>query len=295
MPTIILQREYVEQLSICEYHPRLHKRSTETVFPSTSASLISPIYYTTIINIFLFIMACQRLGQTNAFKRSRSSFENVLSEQVKFDIPFDHYAIIYTDEDGGVIVDSSPSLRDEISFVIPTEARRKFLMTLGQIFGFQEPDTCCMVRLCKTADNLANTSRTARSRTKRHKCNIPASVNNYCAADTSETPISTSEDFSSCDDKKMSIPIGDTKGVICYYKSALQHFQQLNCRVIAKAFIKFIEPHKRANHPYRGRKTTDGSNGDPEKTKPEWWPPHIMHKEPDHMRKEGMLLLIISD
>jgi hypothetical protein len=63
--------------------------------------------------------------------------------------------------------------------------------------------------------------------------------------------------------------------------------------MVAKAFIKFIEPRKQVRHPYNGGKppagSAPGTTGDPEKTKPEWWPPGVMHKEPDHLRKECML------
>lgn len=87
--------------------------------------------------------------------------------------------------------------------------------------------------------------------------------------------------------------IGDTAKVLTYYEGALKHFQQLNCRMVAKAFIKFIEPRKQVRHPYNGGKppagSAPGTTGDPEKTKPEWWPPGVMHKEPDHLRKECML------
>lgn len=79
---------------------------------------------------------------------------------------------------------------------------------------------------------------------------------------------------------------------MAYYEGALKHFQQLNCRMVAKAFIKFIEPRKQVRHPYNGGKpppdAAPGTTGDPEKTKPEWWPPGVMHKEPDHLRKECM-------
>lgn len=83
-----------------------------------------------------------------------------------------------------------------------------------------------------------------------------------------------------------------------YYEGALKHFQQLNCRMVAKAFIKFIEPRKQVRHPYNGGKPPPGSapgtSGDPEKTRPEWWPPGVMHKEPDHLRKECKLFFLSS-
>lgn len=86
------------------------------------------------------------------------------------------------------------------------------------------------------------------------------------------------------------LEIGDSEKVFEYYENALKHFQQLNCRQIAKAFIKFIEPRKQVKHPYNGGKpragAANGEKGDPEKTKPEWWPAGVVHKEPDHLRKE---------
>jgi hypothetical protein len=86
------------------------------------------------------------------------------------------------------------------------------------------------------------------------------------------------------------LEIGDTPKVIDYYERCLGHFQQLNCRLIAKAFIKFIEPQKQVKHPYNGGKppagAPPGTKGDPEKTKFEWWPAGVVHKEPDHLRKD---------
>ena len=91
------------------------------------------------------------------------------------------------------------------------------------------------------------------------------------------------------------IKIGDTEKILAYYEAALKHFQQINCRQIAKAFIKFIEPRKQVKHPYNGGKppvgAPPGRKGDPEKTKPDWWPAGVQHKEPDHLKKEGEFVL----
>jgi hypothetical protein len=99
------------------------------------------------------------------------------------------------------------------------------------------------------------------------------------------------EETPSCGSVDMvGLEIGDTPKVLDYYERSLKHFQQLNCRQIAKAFIKFIEPRKQVKHPYNGGKppagAPPGKKGDPEKTKPEWWPADVVHKEPDHLRKD---------
>ena len=125
---------------------------------------------------------------------------------------------------------------------------------------------------------------------RRRKGNAPA----FVGSDDRQTEQgSDSEDFSSNGSTEMvPLRIGDSQKVQHYYESALKHFQQLNCRMVAKAFIKFIEPRKQVRHPYNGGKPPPGSapgtTGDPEKTRPEWWPPGVMHKEPDHLRKECM-------
>jgi hypothetical protein len=87
--------------------------------------------------------------------------------------------------------------------------------------------------------------------------------------------------------------IGDTPEVLAFYKGALEHVLQFNCCIIIKACIKFIEPKKQARYPYNGKlkaRSARGIRGDPEKTKPPWWPSGITHKEPDHLGKPSMLL-----
>lgn len=78
-------------------------------------------------------------------------------------------------------------------------------------------------------------------------------------------------------DNRFPLEIGDTKKVTNFYTMAFKRLQQINCRLVAKAFIKLIEPRKQANHPYNG--------GDD--TKPDWWPRDVIHREPDHIKKEG--------
>lgn len=77
------------------------------------------------------------------------------------------------------------------------------------------------------------------------------------------------------------LEVGDTEKVVSYYETVLKRFQQVNCRSIAKSFIRVIEPRKQVRYPYNG-----GRTGNPELTKPPWWPAGIMHKEPDHLKME---------
>lgn len=86
--------------------------------------------------------------------------------------------------------------------------------------------------------------------------------------------------------------LANTQEVIKYYESAFDYFLQLNCRVVAKAFIKAIEPKKKSKYPYNGKKPRSRPY-DPEKNKPKWWPSDVNHKEPDHLFKEGTLASLV--
>jgi len=86
-----------------------------------------------------------------------------------------------------------------------------------------------------------------------------------------------------------SISVRDADILRLYYEKIFQNLQQTNCRVIAKAYIKLVEPRKQVNYPYNGRKTMEGrvQQLDPEATKPPWWPIGVCHREPDHLPKVG--------
>ncbi|KAJ5474076.1 hypothetical protein N7475_003642 [Penicillium sp. IBT 31633x] len=80
-----------------------------------------------------------------------------------------------------------------------------------------------------------------------------------------------------------------------YYEKAFEDFQQLNCRAIAKSYIKLVEPRKQVHYPYNGRRVIAGVSQrvDPEFTKPGWWPAGVLHKEPDHLLKPDRLRLLV--
>lgn len=89
---------------------------------------------------------------------------------------------------------------------------------------------------------------------------------------------------------RIPLEIGDEEKVQAYYERSFRAFQQINCRQVAKAYIRIIEPRKQVKHPYNGGKGAPGEKGDPEKTKPDWWPDGVIHREPDHLKKPGMAL-----
>lgn len=108
----------------------------------------------------------------------------------------------------------------------------------------------------------------------------------------SMTPDFGSDTMSLASSSACVIRVDDETRLKKYYEKAFDSFQQLNCRVIAKAFIKLVEPRKQVNYPYNGRRASSSPGGerraDPEMTKPPWWPAGVTHKEPDHLLKPGM-------
>lgn len=66
------------------------------------------------------------------------------------------------------------------------------------------------------------------------------------------------------------------------YDKLFSALTQSVCKIVAKEWIKFIEPRKQATHPY---KFGDDS-------RPPWWPAKVKHTEPDHMDKDGRVKLL---
>jgi Protein of unknown function (DUF2841) len=73
------------------------------------------------------------------------------------------------------------------------------------------------------------------------------------------------------------LTIGNEEEVTTFLETRFRQLQQLCCKIVAKQWIKVIEPKKQTRYPYnRG-----------EESKPEWWPGDVRHKEPDHLMKPG--------
>src|SRR5437764_883563 len=53
--------------------------------------------------------------------------------------------------------------------------------------------------------------------------------------------------FESAD--RIPLEIGDEEKIQAYYERSFRAFQQINCRQVAKAYIKIIEPRKQVKHP----------------------------------------------
>lgn len=70
-----------------------------------------------------------------------------------------------------------------------------------------------------------------------------------------------------------------------FYDQRFKSCQQSACKLIAKAWVKAVEPKKQSTHPYTGS----------DEKAPGWWPKpwgntkedKVRHKEPDHLYKRG--------
>lgn len=95
--------------------------------------------------------------------------------------------------------------------------------------------------------------------------------------------------------QRASISVKERGHLRLYYEKIFQNLQQTNCRIIAKAYIKLVEPRKQVNYPYNGRKIVEGRTQqlDPEATKPPWWPRGVSHREPDHLPKVERIRLLV--
>ncbi|KAJ5826380.1 hypothetical protein N7474_003518 [Penicillium riverlandense] len=91
------------------------------------------------------------------------------------------------------------------------------------------------------------------------------------------------------------ISIQDQDTLTLYYEKAFEKFQQVNCRILAKAYVKLVEPRKQVRYPYNGRKIIAGTTCqfDPDATKPPWWPSRVTHREPDHLPKVERIRLLV--
>ncbi|KAI9372542.1 hypothetical protein BJX61DRAFT_442269 [Aspergillus egyptiacus] len=239
---------------------------------------------------------------TKPVKRSWSSVQDSYTDwescsvmgsslRPSINLPFAHYAMIYLDNAGKLRVSESASIQRQKRSVITPEVRERFLESIG----YQRP----MIRRAPAvpygynhnpAHDLSYLRQSKRRKASAHDPALEMSFSEHF-------PEPAVPQIPSSANRMAALKIGDTEKVTLHYFTALKDLQQINCRLIAKAFIKFIEPRKQVKHPYNGGRpragAPPGEKGDPEKTKPEWWPSGVQHKEPDHLKKEQRLRLLV--
>ncbi|PWY72893.1 kinesin [Aspergillus heteromorphus CBS 117.55] len=244
------------------------------------------------------------LARTGSVKRPHSAVKSEVSgwetapsmmpSRATVNLPYAHYALIYLDNMGKLRVSESQSIREQQGTVFTPEVRDHFLEILGAKIGYQKPlihRNSGVNPAALSYDHLDDMSYHRQEKRRRiHAHHSPSAMQNS-RAEIPEEPSCPSVN------NKMPLTVGDSEKMEQYYTISFRHFQQVNCRVVCKAFIKVIEPRKQVRHPYNGGRpkpgAPPGTKGDPEKTKPEWWPASVVHREPDHLKKEERVELLV--
>lgn len=86
------------------------------------------------------------------------------------------------------------------------------------------------------------------------------------------------------------IRVSDARALWSFYDQRFKSCQQSACKLIAKAWVKALEPKKQSTHPYTGS----------DAKAPDWWPKpwgptkenRVRHKEPDHLYKRERVHLL---
>lgn len=80
------------------------------------------------------------------------------------------------------------------------------------------------------------------------------------------------------------IELKNEKARTDFIELRFSQLQQVMCKMIAKEWVKVIEPKKQTRFPYN-----KGEAG-----KPAWWPVDVRHKEPDHLMKPERHALLLA-
>ncbi|PWY94599.1 hypothetical protein BO94DRAFT_553510 [Aspergillus sclerotioniger CBS 115572] len=200
-----------------------------------------------------------------------------------------HFALIYIDDNGKLRFEASQSIANNCQSILSPNVTENFLRAVA-LSGKGDPSKLLddvrgrspLSPESPSTNDLSaksmfhSTPEPPQSKRKRvsHECLVPMSI--------------------TCHQKSM-LPVRNTGLLRRYYEKAFDSLQQINCRILAKAYIKLVEPRKQVNYPYNGRKIISGSSQqfDPELTKPAWWPSGVTHREPDHLLKAERIRLLV--
>ncbi|KAJ6000993.1 hypothetical protein N7481_001402 [Penicillium waksmanii] len=204
-----------------------------------------------------------------------------------------NFAMIYIDQDGSLQVETSPLLAGHGGAIFTPDMADRFMETVisSSQSGQQQPSPF-LWNIEPEAEWASTSSHTEpvdlipcelqlqQSRQKRR------GLKRHRPGPTPNPPAPPRQTI---------LRVSDRNLLRQYYENAFENFQQLNCRAIAKSYIKFLEPRKQVNFPYNGRKVISGimQQVDPELTKPGWWPAGIIHREPDHLLKSDRIRLLV--
>lgn len=218
-----------------------------------------------------------------------------------------HFSLIYIDRDGKLRHQISPSLYDNREGILSAQVTTRFLKAVAESREGSHPIRPAAHPLpdkrlshAPSHASFPTLREAGEAEGNRDMILVPECVTQP-ASTVSRTTLQCSERVEvqhlNTGPHSASIPISDSKFLRRYYEKVFQNLQQTNCRVIAKVYVKVVEPRKQVQYPYNGRKTVAGitQQMSPEETKPPWWPPGVRHREPDHLFKAGRKTSLCSE
>ncbi|KAI9370303.1 hypothetical protein BJX61DRAFT_549070 [Aspergillus egyptiacus] len=205
---------------------------------------------------------------------------------------FPHFALLYIDDNGKLCFEASSSVADDCHHILSPEVTHSFLRAVamsGDEIKPSNPYESPIDNRCSYTPNSFRTSPTSRRSSRQDYPQHDNPRKRARLTNESMVPMSMTS-F-----PRTMLPISNTGLVRKYYEKAFDSLQQINCRILAKAYIRLVEPRKQVNYPYNGRRVIFGSSQklDPEATKPAWWPRGVTHREPDHLRKPERIRLLV--
>ncbi|KAJ5594094.1 uncharacterized protein N7459_000302 [Penicillium hispanicum] len=227
-------------------------------------------------------------------------------QATNLEIPHPHFAVIYLDHNGKLQVEASPSIAGCGGAIFTPDVADRFMematpnpqaslpftpiagqhQTPPSPWGIQPGAGWMPTGQARPAELIPCEWQSHQSRRKRRDLKRSGMVR---PRPKSPSPPPTPPPG------RTVLRIGNRDLLRRYYEKAFEDFQQLNCRAIAKSYIKLVEPRKQVHYPYNGRKVIAGVSQrvDPERTKPGWWPADVLHREPDHLLKRDRLHLLV--
>ncbi|KAJ5117848.1 hypothetical protein N7476_004977 [Penicillium atrosanguineum] len=193
---------------------------------------------------------------------------------------FQHFALIYIDREGKLCHETSPSISNSIKTILSPQVTRCFWKAVAESKerGFSAPG------LPGNQPPFLPTSSLAPPTPGPAKPGASLRRRRETWTEGHTLAIQTA-----------TIPVNEKRLLRQYYEKVFQNLQQTNCRVLAKVWVKLVEPRKQFHFPYNGRKIVEGKTiqFSPKETQPSWWPPGVSHREPDHLPKAERIALLI--
>ncbi|KAJ5379742.1 uncharacterized protein N7496_002170 [Penicillium cataractarum] len=243
------------------------------------------------------------------------------------ELAYPHFALIYIDRDGNLRHEASPSIRNSREAILSPGVTNAFLQAVARsgetvpshslleagtttpsppqrVLGGQIPLRPLLNRAAESPETLGPDGHHRSAMGPRptiQPAMWPRQQQQLLQQQQQQQPQPQTrqrpwnEEVSMRSNQKALISIRDKDFLHRYYEKVFQNLQQTNCRVLAKAYVKLVEPRKQVNYPYNGRKIVAGRTQqlEPDETKPPWWPSGVSHREPDHLPKAERIRLLV--